>query len=267
MSNPYRRDAYQVDILIRGWQSTELTQACLSTIERYTDPELYQITYVDNGTDINRAADLMRQFPNVQFVRLPFNHGSVRGINTGLALAMMSPAPYVLLMDNDTEVPRGDTTWLERWLTFFQDEEVAAAGAVSDYVSGRQNADFMPDTYNKDWQENGRGGVAKPQPVELMVSFALMLRKSAVQAVGLFDELFEPGMSEDYDYTLRLRQAGYKCVVANSVWIKHRGSQTFGRMGFNDLLASSYEKLINKWGVDGLAELGIEVQTREAVTA
>ena len=73
--------------------------------------------------------------------------------------------------------------------------------------------------------------------------------------------LDEPGMGEDYDAVLRLRQAGWKCIVGKSLWIKHVGSQTFGKMGFNELLQASYGKLIDKYGVDGLRELGIEVKT------
>lgn len=262
--NPYRRADYAVDILVRGHENVALTAACLSSIQRNTDPAQYQAWYVDNGSSPATFAHLVKQFPDVGHIRLPFNHGSVRGINTGLLMALQSPAAYVLLLDNDTEIPAGDAGWLERFLWYFEDDDVGAAGAVTDYVSGAQQAEAAPDTYNRDWQEdNGRGGVKRPPDMPILVSFAMMLRKAAIQAVGLFDERYEPGMAEDYDYTLRLRQAGYRCVVAKSVWVKHVGSQTFGKMGFNDILQTNYARLIEKWGVDELKALGIEVQEAE----
>lgn len=256
----WRRDDYPVDILIRGHENVALTAACLSSIKRTTDPALYQITYVDNGSATQNFYQLVKNNPEVQYVRLPFNHGSVRGINAGLALAFLSPSEYILLLDNDTEIPTGDTEWLNRFMAYFKDETVGAVGAVSSYVSGLQQAEAMPDTYTRDWEENGREGSKSQPDAPVLVSFAMMIRKAAIQQVGLFDEQFEPGMGEDYDITLRLRGAGWRCIVGNSIWVKHVGSQTFSKMGFNEILQASYAKLIDKWGVDTLAAMGIEVQ-------
>lgn len=263
MTNPYRREPYKVDILIRGHENVALTAALLSSIRKNTDPALYQITYVDNGSEPGNFYQLVRNNPDVQFVRLPFNHGSVRAINCGLALSLLSDAEFVLLMDNDTEVPAGDTEWLNRFVSYFDDAAVGAAGAVTDYVSGMQQAEAAPDTYTKDWEEEGRGGVKAPPTMPILVSFAMMLRKEAIHKIGFFDERFEPGMAEDYDAVLRLREAGYTAVVAKSVWIKHVGSQTFGKMGFNEILQTNYGRLIDKWGVEGLERLGIEVREPE----
>lgn len=258
--NPYRRDDYQVDILVRGHENVALTAACLSSIRRNTEAEKYQLVYVDNGSAHTNFYQLVKNNPDVVFVRFPFNHGSVRAINAGLALALMSSAEFVLLMDNDTEVPAGDVLWLDRMVSYFDDPQVGAVGAVSDYVSGVQQAEQAPDTYNKDWSEEGRSGVKNPPEMPVLVSFAMMLRKDAIKSVGMFDERYEPGMGEDYDYVLQLRQAGWKCVVGKSVWIKHVGSQTFGKMGFNEILQNSYRLLVDKWGIDGLAAMGVEVR-------
>ena len=263
MSNPFRREPYKVDILVRGHENVALTAALLSSIRRNTDPALYQVTYVDNGSEPTNFQQLVKNHPEAQFVRLPFNHGSVRAINCGLSLSLLSDAEYVLLMDNDTEVPAGDGGWLDRFVSYFDDAAVGAAGAVSDYVSGNQQAEAAPDTYTRDWEEDGRGGVKAPPEMPILVSFAMMLRKEALHKVGFFDERFEPGMAEDYDWTLRAREAGYTCVVAKSVWIKHVGSQTFGKMGFNNILQGNYTKLVDKWGIEGLAKLGIEVRQAE----
>jgi GT2 family glycosyltransferase len=240
-----------------------LTYKCLGTVVKETPADLYQLTYVDNGSRQDVLFHLMRNFPQANFIRLPFNHGSVRAINAGLALAMFSPAEFMLLLDNDTEIPAGDSTWLERFISYFDDPQVGAAGAVTNYVSGYQNVDACPDTFMRDWQDKENeqvGGVKGPVELPVLVSFAMMIRKSAFMACGFFDELFDPGNHEDFDYTLRLRQAGYKCVIANSVWIHHRGSQTFKRFDFEQLLEVNGRKLVDKWGVETLAEMGLVTQ-------
>jgi GT2 family glycosyltransferase len=221
------------------------------------------------GSDI-KAYDildsLIQKHDNI-VVNLPFNHGSVRAINVGLQLAMLSPAPYILLLDNDTEIPSGDATWLTRWLKYFEDEKVGAAGAVSDYVSGVQYVEQVPDRFQRDFKTMDGDkvtaeGVKDPPSVPLLVSFAMMLRKSAVEQVGLWDERFEPGNYEDYDYSIRLRDAGYKLVIADSVWIHHKGSQTFGAMGFENLLQTNRTKFVDKWGVGKLAQMGLTVKSQ-----
>lgn len=255
----FRRD-YEVDILIRGWENLDLTKRCLHSIIAYTEQPTYQITYVDNGSE--NIEKLVAQYDMVNYVLLPFNHGSVRAINLGLMMSLLSPSKYVLLLDNDTEIPKGDTTWLQRFVSYFEDEKVGAVGAVSDYVSGFQHADKVPDVYQKAWtnEETKEQGLGDNPEMPLLVSFAMMIRKEAIETIGIFDETFEPGNCEDYDYTLRLREAGYKCLVANSVWVHHKGSQTFGKFNFPQLLQTNTNKLVNKWGVSKLRTMGLQIQ-------
>jgi O-antigen biosynthesis protein len=245
----YRRD-YDVDILVRGWRHLELTAHLLQSIRDNTPVVKYHVTYVDNGSEHRGdLRDLQEEFPDMTVVCLPFNHGSVRAINVGLSLALLSDAPYILLLDNDTTIPGGDNTWLERFIAYFDDPRVGAVGACSSYVSGHQQAESIPPRFH--------GDAATELPV--LVSFALLLRKTAVEQVEYFDELYEPGNYEDMDYSLQLREAGWKCVIADSVYIQHVGSQTFGSMGFQGLLDANRHKFIEKWGSQRLESLGVRV--------
>lgn len=249
------RESYAVDVLVRGWGQTGLTRELLASLYANTPAPTFQVIYVDNGSPVEEATGLLQDFPRVTVVRLPFNHGSVRAINVGLQLAKFSDAPLVLLLDNDTKIPPGDLTWLERLAGYFDDPAVGAAGCVSDYVSGNQHVDAVPDRFTKDCEE----GKKAPTELPVLVSFAMMMRKDAVLKCGLLDEDFEPGNYEDYDYTLRIREAGYKLVLADSVWLHHKGSQTFGKMDFKALLDTNQEKFVNKWGVEKLDSMGIRV--------
>lgn len=246
MGAPFRVET-ECDILVRGSGQAELTRACLRSLYDGTQDVTFTVTYVDNGTPPGRFRRLLAEFPQAQYVRLPYNAGSVRGINLGLSVALWSSAPYVLLLDNDAEVPAGDPGWLRRFIGYLADPKVGAAGAISDYVSGVQNVRAYPD----------RTLGTPPTPATVLVSFALLLRKAAVEQVQFFDERYEPGNFEDYDYCLQLRQAGWKCVVADSVWLHHRGSQTFGRLGFAELLQRNQGLFVQKWGAPFLRSLGL----------
>jgi GT2 family glycosyltransferase len=242
----YRKE-YRVDILVRGWNNLDQTERCIRSVVENTPAPSYQITYVDNGSESWADLEHFMGKRDDQYILLPFNHGSVRAINVGLSLALFSDSEYILLLDNDTEIPAGDTTWLERMISYFDDPQVGAVGATSDYVSGLQNITNLPQ------REAGMPPVVAPW----LISFVLMLRKSAVEQVEFFDERFEPGNYEDIDYCLQLRDAGWKCVVADSVFVQHAGSQTFGRMDFDGLLKTNRAKLIEKWSREKLAVMGV----------
>lgn len=250
----------QVDILIRGWGNIPMTRRLIKSILANTPAPAYQIIYVDNGSPRNDLASLMFDFPQVTVIALPFNHGSVRAINLGLAHALMSTAPYIVLLDNDTEIPKGDKTWLERFLApMLGNDLVGAVGAVSNYVTGHQHCELLPDIFQKAWADKGNEGMDEMPAFPFLVSFAMALRKTAVKTCGLFDERFEPGNAEDYDYTLRLLEKGLYATIAPSVWIHHKGSQTFQRFDFPQLIKTNMDKLVNKWGQEKLAALGVQV--------
>jgi GT2 family glycosyltransferase len=203
------------------------------------------VTYVDNGSERDRLMQLMRDYGRrLNVLTQPSNQGFVRGVNLGLACALFSKAPYVLLLNNDAAAPEGDRTWLERLCEAFADDVVGAAGCVTDRVFGYQRR-----------ERPGNGVTEAP----VLIAFALMIRKSAFQKVGFFDERFTPGNYEDFDYSVRLRRAGYKLVVAESVWLHHQMHATCERLDLPTLLEDNRQKFVEKWGDATLAEMGISV--------
>jgi GT2 family glycosyltransferase len=254
------RSAAPAVALVRGWDQTDQTVRCLRSLRRDCTPDELRIIYVDNGSEAGSFASLAREFLDVEFVRFPENRGSCRGINAGMAMAAVEPHEFVLLLDNDTEVPEGDHRWLERWTRSFKEPDVGAAGAVSYYVAGQQQAEHTPETYARAWANDGQHGGAGRVTVPVLVSFAVMFRRKALEDIGwLADERFEPGNCEDFDLCLRMAEKGWSSVIAQSVWIHHRGSQTFWNHDFRGLLMKNQDVLIDKYGRARLSRLGLEV--------
>ncbi|MFU8833432.1 MAG: glycosyltransferase, partial [Wenzhouxiangella sp.] len=59
------------------------------------------------------------------------------------------------------------------------------------------------------------------------VGFCMLLRKSALDEVGLFDEAYGRGYCEESDLCMRLVRAGWRTVVADNVYVYHRGNASF----------------------------------------
>lgn len=245
----YRRSDYATDLIVPVWNQVDLAYKCLKSIEANTNADQYQITVIDNGSTRGPFTHwIENKFQGLNYVRFPFNHGFIRAANAGIALSLLTNSKYVLLLNSDTEIPKGDTNWLERLSAPMRvDETIGAVGAVSNNVAGYQR-------YEK----------AKPngwKEVPALIGFCLLIRKEAIYKVGLLDEQFEPGNYDDWDYSLRLHKAGYKLAVAESVFIHHAMHASFKELDkterFDSLLARNRQKLEDKWGADALRGVGL----------
>jgi GT2 family glycosyltransferase len=239
-----------VDIIIPGWDNFELTRRCLDSI-RVKQPGVgYRLIYVDGGSARAGVEALVRDYPDVTMVLLTENRGFCRAMNCGLGVALFGKAEFVLWLNNDVAVPTGDDGWLRRWGMHFDDPRVGAVGAVTDRVFG--------------FQRRAEGmGVSVFKTVPVLIGFALMVRKSAFKQIGFLDERFDPGNYEDFDYSVRLRRAGYTLRVAESVWLHHQMHATMERLDgpqvIGSLLTTNRQKFVEKWGAERLAEMGINV--------
>jgi hypothetical protein len=72
-------------------------------------------------------------------------------------------------------------------------------------------------------------------------------------AVGLLDERFEIGMFEDDDYARRVRQAGWRVVCAEDVFVHHFGEATLGPLvasgRYRQVFEHNRRRFEEKWGL------------------
>lgn len=248
------KDAY-VDIVVRAKNGHEMTRNCLQSIIANTPRELFRLILIDDGSEPPQETDLVDIA-----TRLATSHGAVTASNLGMAMSLTrKDSQYVLILDNDVLVPEGDRQWLERMIAALEEggEDCAAVGATTNFANPPQHILVSPQTYTHDWEEEktGRMGIAENPEVPWFVSFAVLLRKTAIEEVGFWDEQYNPGNYEDTDYAVQLREAGWQIRVAHSVYLHHLGHQTF-QQAISALLAENKRKFYLKWGMGRLFDLG-----------
>src|SRR5262245_26656682 len=64
----------------------------------------------------------------------------------------------------------------------------------------------------------------------MLAMFCMARRRDVFERVGPLDEQFEIGMFEDDDYALRVREAGYKIICVEDVFVHHFGQGSFGEL-------------------------------------
>lgn len=237
-------------IVLLSWNLKDFTAQSVNSIRQTTDPEEREIIVVDNGSEDESVAWLKEQ-SDIRVWLNSDNHGFPKGCNEGIALA--SEDADIFLLNNDTVLPPNALFWLR--IGLYENEEVGATGSMSNYVSNDQMIEEQFQTPEEVLEYALRTNVLQENPYtekKYLVGFALLLKRTALDQVGLLDERFTPGNAEDVDICLRLRIAGYKNLLCKNSVILHFGSQSFQKLGkeFQEVMLKNIDKLNEKYGCD-----------------
>lgn len=218
-----------VSIIIVTYNSLRTIAPCLESLRLHTGPQ-DEIILVDNAsrdaTMLFVNSFVMRHPGWMKVIRSSKNLGFSRGVNLGLEAASKD---YVVLLNPDVQVTPG---WLDRMLAHLTaDPGVGAVGPTADYVAELQQVDLyldlsshrIPDTVSAALEERYRGQ-AKETP--LLVGFCLLTRRNLLQELGNLDPDLFLG-NDDLDLSWRLRQQGFKLLVATDVFVRHFGQVSF----------------------------------------
>jgi glycosyltransferase involved in cell wall biosynthesis len=162
------------------------------------------------------------QQPRIMLHRNSENIGFVKSCNLGISLGK---APYIVLINSDVIVT---PNWLERLIECTEsDSRIASVNPLTNYASQialpiTPGANF----YGMDEALQKRSPLVYPDVVT-GVGFCLLLRRAALEEVGLFDEAYGRGYCEESDLCMRLTTKGYRTVVADNVYVYHKGRGSF----------------------------------------
>ena len=91
-----------------------------------------------------------------------------------------------------------------------------------------------------------------------LIGFCILIKRSALEDVGLLDERFTPGNFEDDDYSIRLIDKGYKLVLCKDTFIHHYGSVSFTENKEYAKIINNNEKAFKaKWGFASTEDMNI----------
>jgi GT2 family glycosyltransferase len=232
-------------IVIPTWSNVAYLINCIESLFDLTEQVDFRVVVVDNGSTDETPkylADAQNRHPLIVH-RNTSNLGFVKATNQGLAYA--TPGEHVLFLNDDVQIV--DPLWLYRLHEHFKDLNIGAVGPVSNFVMGLQQVQASPSIKYKQHEVN------------FLIGFCLLVRTEAFAKVGKLDERFLMGGNDDMDYSLRLKDAGYKMVVDRRSFLLHYGAQSISRIGGYEVVEKQTRPiLVEKWGqpkVDTLFEI------------
>ena len=213
-----------VAVSIVNTNNRELLLACLDSLRR----EDVEIVVLDNASEDGSVDAIRERFQNVRVIAQEFRAGFGANHN---AVIRATDSRYIYVLNDDTT----SADWgFERMVAHLDaNPRVAALGPRLVYPDGRLQASAWrfptPAVSALGLLTLGKVGVLQSQgddtrPVGWVMGAALLLRREALDHVGLFDEEFFL-YSEEVDLCLRLRRAGWGVEYFPSVTVVHHESQ------------------------------------------
>lgn len=220
-----------VSIIIISYNGLyETTAPCLQSIFEQTEYADFEVIVVDNNSS-DGTQDYLKALagnePRLKYILNTTNRGFAGGNNDGIKMAN---GRFLILLNSDTMVSRG---WLERIVgVLASDPAIGLAGPVSNstgneqtvYITGTTPEEILDEGVL--WARMSRGDIV---PMERLCFFCVATRRDVVDKIGLLDENYGLGFYEDDDYCLRVKNAGFRLVCCEDVFVYHRGSASFDK--------------------------------------
>jgi len=222
-----------VSVIIPHYNGKEILYTCLRSLAKTTYSNK-EVLVVDNGSTDDSLATIEQDFPWVRLLHQATNLGYAGGCNAGL---VAGKGAFALFLNNDTKF-EGD--WLTKLvLAITSDDLIAAvqpkllalkqpdkfdysgaAGGLIDYLGfpfarGRLFFTLETDRHQYD----------RPQDIFWASGTATLVRKSAMDRVGAFDENFFAHM-EEIDLNWRFHLHGYRVRAVPDAVVYHDSGST-----------------------------------------
>jgi GT2 family glycosyltransferase len=229
-----------VGAVVVSYNTRDLLLECLAALElARAAGELERIIVIDSSSPDGSAETARIAFPDITVVELP-NRGYGAAANAGLR-RLTTDAVFIL--NADAIVQPGAVGRLAH--TLIDRPDVAAAGPNLRYPSGRPQPSrrrfperwtpLFESTVLQEWFPNNR--LARRyyvddvpdgcrQDVDWLYGAALLVRRTAYEQVGGFDERLAM-YCEETEWCLRFQQAGWKVLyVPEAVVTHHEGASS-----------------------------------------
>jgi len=217
----------EVSVIIPNYNGMAYLEGVLSSLEQQAFQN-FETILVDNGSSDGSVAFVMGNFPWVHIVELPDNFGFSRAVNEGI---YASRTPYVLLLNNDTEV---DKNFVGEMLAAIKRHKKAfSCSARMICYHDRDKLDDAGNYYSAlGWAyARGKGkdihSFEKEGRIFASCAGAAIYRKKVFEKIGYFDEEHFAYL-EDIDVGYRARIAGYDNIYCPAALVWHVGSGTSG---------------------------------------
>jgi len=226
-----------ISIIIVNWNTRDLLQSCLESVLRTIRDISYEIIVVDNASRDGSVAMLQDKYPQVRLIQNEENRGFGAANNQGMRIMV---GRYALLANSDTVLTENAVHELYAFMETHP-EAAMACGQLLNADRSKQNSvagfpDLLTLLTNTSLLEylfpnrypSKRYNHDKPIEVDSCIGACLLVRKKAIDDVGMLDERYF-FFFEETDWAYQMKEAGWKVFHVPTAFIYHLQGQSIGR--------------------------------------
>jgi GT2 family glycosyltransferase len=218
-----------LSIIIVTWNTKELLLPCVRSVFENEQGISREVIVVDNGSQDGSGNEVKKRFPFIHLVENERNLGFAKAVNQGLQKAS---GRYILLLNPDTQMKPRVIERLVSFMNSHSDTGVAGAQLLNSDGSKQNSIANFPslttELLNKSllrwlFPEKFPGKEKDyPEPVEVdsVIGACMMVRRGALDQVGLLDEDYFLFL-EETDWCYRMKKAGWKIYHVPQAEVYH----------------------------------------------
>jgi hypothetical protein len=226
-----------LSIIIVTWNTKDLLQKCLDSIYKTIHDITFEVIVIDNASEDDTVVMLRGNFPHITLLKNSQNLGFGAANNQGLQIMR---GRYALLLNSDTVLT---IHAVEELFAFMEThpESAMACGQLLNSDGSKQNSiasfpslltlmtnmPLLEYLFPKRYPSK-RYNYEKPIEVDSGIGACLLVRKKAIDEVGMFDERYF-FFFEETDWAYQMKKAGWKIFHIPTAFIYHFQGQSIGR--------------------------------------
>ena len=237
-------------VVVVNYNAGEHLARCVTSVVEAAGGLALDLLVVDNASRDGSARAVAERTPQVRLIENPTNRGPSAAWNQGVQAV---DAPWILFLNADAAISRGD---LAAFVKAGEGRpDIALLGPVirnpdgTIYESGRAFpgvlqavghaflGPFAPgNRFTRAYRQTSWDRSTARQ-VDWVSGAAMLIRRSAFEQVGAFDEAFWL-YGEELDLCTRLRDAGWMVLATPELEVVHEGGVSTGRSRRTHLIHS-----------------------------
>ncbi|MGI8783399.1 MAG: glycosyltransferase family 2 protein [Acidobacteriota bacterium] len=241
----------KLSIGIIHWNAVDELRRCLQAFSRAQLPQPCELIVVDNASQAPTDG-LVEEFSHVRWILNGFNAGFAGACNQ---IVDSSSGELILFCNPDIEAGGTSVMRLLEVLDGTPRAAVAAPALVDSQGrlqsrSVRRLPTISSVTSDLIFLDELRRAappiappVGPPRKIQQPAGACLMIRRTALEEVGRWDEQFYPAWFEDVDLCRRFERAGWEILWVPDSQVLHVGGQSLNTLGFHKFIALYYVNL------------------------
>ncbi|MDR4503549.1 MAG: glycosyltransferase family 2 protein [Candidatus Scalindua sp.] len=218
-----------ISFIIVNWNTRDILINCLHSIYHTAKDIDFEICVVDNNSHDGSQEAVRKHFPDITLIENRSNTGFAYANNQALRIM---EGRFAVLLNSDTVLKEGAITTLHSFMKESPETGVAGVQLLNEDGSKQNSIDNFPaletELLNKSFLRllfprkypSKIRNLDKPTEVNSVIGACIMVRKEAIDEVGILDDDYFFFL-EETDWCFRMLRKGWKVHHVPSVRVLH----------------------------------------------